>query len=181
RKEMPERTLALVARDGELVSPTVGGVVWRAPEGTQLQEGRLVAVLDRAGQRLGLVVPAGVAGVSVGVPGDWLEADQRVCEVGAGGAVEAGSASGPVDTGLPEGVVAVRADTDGTFYASPEPGKPAFAPVGTAVEARQTLGLVEVMKTFSAVRAPVAGTVERVVAADGGPVSAGDVIFWVRP
>ena len=80
-----------------------------------------------------------------------------------------------------EGLVAVRADTDGTFYARPEPGRPAFAPVGSQVSERATIGLIEVMKTFHPVRSPVAGTVERVLVGEAQGVSSGQVVAWIRP
>lgn len=181
RDPEPSRTLDLLAVGDELRSPTVGEVVWQAPSGTRLDPGRLVVIVERAGQRVGLTVPAGVAGLSVGRPPAWLAADERVFGVGRGEGLVEAAPDEPSAADLPEGVVAVCADTDGTFYASPEPGKPAFAAAGASVEARQTLALVEVMKTFSAVRAPSAGVVERVVAADGAAVSAGDVLFWLRP
>jgi acetyl-CoA carboxylase carboxyltransferase component len=180
RQRVPEHTVELVHRDGELRAPTVGRVVWSVEPGALLREGVLVAVLEKAGRRLGLVVPAGVTGRVEGRPPAWVAAEDRVVGIGiAEGLVETAEES--VDEGLPEGVVAVRADTDGTFYASSEPGKPPFVAVGTAVEPRQTLGLVEVMKTFSAVRAAKAGVIERVVAQDGAAVGQDDVLFWVRP
>lgn len=180
RRAAPEHTVDLVAREGQLLAPTVGSVVWRCEPGAVLHEGTLVAIVDKAGRRLGLTVPAGVFGVARGSTPEWVMADGVVVEVGAMDGVQAVQVA-EEDTGLPEGVVTLRSETDGTFYASAEPGKPAFVSVGSEVAPRQTVGLVEVMKTFSAVRSASQGTVERVMVADGASVSQGDVLFWIRP
>lgn len=80
-----------------------------------------------------------------------------------------------------DGLVPVRVGTDGTFWRRPSPRDPWFVEVGARVEPGSTIGLIEVMKTFAPVRAGVAGTVERLVHADGASVGAGDVVAWIRP
>jgi acetyl-CoA carboxylase biotin carboxyl carrier protein len=75
----------------------------------------------------------------------------------------------------------IRTDTDGTVYLRPEPGAACFVTAGQAVRAQETLALVEVMKTFTPVRAQVEGTVARVCVSDGDPVTEGDVLFWMDP
>ena len=47
----------------------------------------------------------------------------------------------------------------GTFYRRPGPDQPVFKEVGDTVAAGDTVGLVEVMKTFTPVAADVAGKV----------------------
>jgi acetyl-CoA carboxylase biotin carboxyl carrier protein len=71
----------------------------------------------------------------------------------------------------------VRAETDGTVWLRPTPGAPPFTEVGRTVAAGETLALVEVMKTFTAVRAPVAGRITAIGAADGAAVEAGAMLF----
>jgi biotin carboxyl carrier protein len=95
-----------------------------------------------------------------------------------GGAAEATVA--PIEAPEP-GLVAVTIATDGTFWSRPSPRDPAFFTPGARVEAQGTVGLVEVMKTFAPVKAPVAGVLERYAVADGAAVSAGMVIAWLRP
>ena len=69
----------------------------------------------------------------------------------------------------------------GVFYAQPEPGAAPYVTVGSEVAADTTVGLVEVMKTFNAVTAGVAGTVIEVCAANNQFVEFGQAIFRVLP
>jgi acetyl-CoA carboxylase biotin carboxyl carrier protein len=69
----------------------------------------------------------------------------------------------------------------GRFYSQSEPGAPPFVSVGTEVTEDTTVGLIEVMKTFNAVRAGVAGAVSEIYVQDSQLVEYGDVLFRVRP
>lgn len=64
-------------------------------------------------------------------------------------------------------VTVVRAPLLGTFYAAPEPGAPPFVEVGTEVDADTTVGLLEAMKLFTAVRANTGGVVEEILVTNG--------------
>src|SRR5262249_53599995 len=101
-----------------------------------------------------------------------------IVRLGAGLAGTAAPKAAAAD--LPDGVDVLRAETDGTLYLSSEPGKPAFAPVGTRIDAKATIALIEVMKTFTPVKAPSALTIERVLVTSGASVAQGQVLFWVR-
>jgi acetyl-CoA carboxylase biotin carboxyl carrier protein len=65
----------------------------------------------------------------------------------------------------------------GVAYLSPEPGSPLFVTIGQTVAAGQTLLLIEAMKTFNQIKAPKAGTVARVLVANGAPVEYGEVLM----
>lgn len=82
---------------------------------------------------------------------------------------------------LPEGCVEIKAPVMGTFYRRPEPGKPPFVEVGTNVKADDTVGLLEVMKVFTAVKAEVAGVIEAVLVEDAQLAEFGQALFQVRP
>jgi biotin carboxyl carrier protein len=69
----------------------------------------------------------------------------------------------------------------GVFYRSPEPGAPPFVEVGARVEEGATLGLVEVMKMFNGVTAPVSGEVVEVLAGNDEFVEFGQPLFRLRP
>ena len=57
------------------------------------------------------------------------------------------------------GVVIIRAPSQGLFFSQPEPGAPPYVTVGAAVKAGDTVGLMEIMKTYSALTSPVDGEV----------------------
>ena len=74
----------------------------------------------------------------------------------------------------------IQSPLPGTFYHAPSPESAPFKKTGDAVEATDTIGLVEVMKTFIDVKAEVAGTFDGYVASDATPIQAGDVLAKVR-
>jgi len=70
----------------------------------------------------------------------------------------AGSAEKPI---IPEqdGVAVIKSPTYGLFYAQPEPGSPPYVKLGSMVKVGDTVGLMEIMKTFNAITSPVDGEV----------------------
>lgn len=80
-----------------------------------------------------------------------------------------------------QGLVPVKAPMVGTFYAQPEPGAPPYVQVGSRVEEDTTMGLIEVMKVFNAVRAGVRGVVEQILVQNAQFVEFGQPLFLVRP
>ncbi|MEZ4319191.1 MAG: carboxyl transferase domain-containing protein [Myxococcota bacterium] len=180
RASTPTANLEARERDGSLESPSVGYFRALGPAGSPLVAGAAFGVLERAGQQVAVLVPSGTAGVLASPASGWVEAGTALCRVGQGGAVGEGLAVQASEAGVPEGVRVLRAETDGTFYTRPEPGSPTFVEPGTAVKARDTLALVEVMKTFSPIRADRDGVVEKVLVADGGSVETGQPLIWMR-
>ena len=72
---------------------------------------------------------------------------------------------------------AVTSPMVGVAYLLPEPGSAPFVSIGQTVAAGQTLLLIEAMKTFNQIKAPKAGTVARVLVANGAPVEYGEVLM----
>jgi acetyl-CoA carboxylase biotin carboxyl carrier protein len=68
----------------------------------------------------------------------------------------------------------------GTFYRKPAPDQPLFKQVGDAVAAGDTVGLVEVMKSFTAVTVEVAGTITRFHVDDEDAVMAGQPLLDIE-
>ncbi|HEX4765273.1 MAG TPA: acetyl-CoA carboxylase [Lichenihabitans sp.] len=68
----------------------------------------------------------------------------------------------------------------GTFYRRPSPDQPPFKGEGDAVAVGDTLGLVEVMKSFMPVTAEVAGTVVRFLVEDEDAVMAGQPLLEIE-
>jgi acetyl-CoA carboxylase biotin carboxyl carrier protein len=77
--------------------------------------------------------------------------------------------------------VVVPAPMVGVFYRAPEPGAPAFVEAGSRVEQGATMGLVEVMKMFNSVTAPVSGEVVEVLAGNDEFVEFGQPLFRLNP
>ncbi|MBO6553303.1 MAG: biotin carboxyl carrier domain-containing protein [Roseitalea sp.] len=67
----------------------------------------------------------------------------------------------------------IRSPIPGTFYRKPAPDQPSFKEVGDTVAKGDTIGLVEVMKTFHEVKADADGTITAFVLDNEEPVMAG--------
>jgi acetyl-CoA carboxylase biotin carboxyl carrier protein len=74
----------------------------------------------------------------------------------------------------------IRSPLPGIFYRKATPDSPPFKNDRDVVAADDTIGLIEVMKSFHEVKAGVAGTSIRFVAENEDPVMAGDVIAEVE-
>jgi biotin carboxyl carrier protein len=70
----------------------------------------------------------------------------------------------------------LKSHLPGTFYRRPSPDAPPFKEAGDAVAAGEVVGLVEVMKTFSEVKADRAGTIVRFLVDNEDPVTAGQPV-----
>ena len=75
---------------------------------------------------------------------------------------------------------AVTSPMVGTIYVAPEPGSAAYVRVGDAVEAGQTLLIIEAMKTMNQIPAPRAGTVRRILVEDKQPVEYGAPLMIIE-
>ncbi|TNM38653.1 biotin carboxyl carrier domain-containing protein [Nocardioides albidus] len=74
---------------------------------------------------------------------------------------------------------AVTSPLPGVFYRCPSPGEPPFVEDGAAVESGQVIGLVEIMKQFTEIRADAAGVLSFEVD-DLGMVEPGATIAVVK-
>lgn len=70
----------------------------------------------------------------------------------------------------------IQSPLPGTFYQKPSPDDAPFKSKGDAVAVGDTVGLIEVMKTFIEVKAEAAGTFAGYVAEDSTPVTAGQAL-----
>ncbi len=73
----------------------------------------------------------------------------------------------------------IQSPLPGTFYHAPSPDSEPFKKQGDQVSPEDTIGLIEVMKTFIEVKAEVSGTFEGFSVADATPVQAGDILAKV--
>jgi biotin carboxyl carrier protein len=61
----------------------------------------------------------------------------------------------------------------GTFYRKPAPDKPVYKNEGDTVAVGDVIGLIEVMKSFTEVKAEMAGKIVKFLADNEEPVMAG--------
>jgi len=80
-----------------------------------------------------------------------------------------------------DGRVAVRAPMVGTFYRRPSPAEPPFVEVGDRVAAGAAVGLIEVMKLFTTIEAPLAGRIAEVAVDSEAPVEYGQLLLLIDP
>jgi len=74
-------------------------------------------------------------------------------------------------------VKTVLAPIPGTFYRKPAPDQPVFKSEGEAVAVGDTVGLIEVMKSFTPVTAEEAGTIVAFHVENEDPVMAGEPLY----
>lgn len=89
-------------------------------------------------------------------------------------AAPAPAAPAPVDG------VEIASPMAGTFYRAPAPGEPAFVNEGDKVTAGQTIGIIEAMKLMNEIEAEVSGTVVKIVAENGKPVTPGQALVVIK-
>ncbi len=74
----------------------------------------------------------------------------------------------------------IQSPVPGTFYHQPSPEDPPFKSEGDAVATGETIGLVEVMKSFIEVQADSDGTFGGYNVENESAVSAGDVLATLK-
>jgi acetyl-CoA carboxylase biotin carboxyl carrier protein len=141
----------------------------------QLEQGELKLTVARNGY-----VPAGDAPATVTAPAARPAAAFPATEPVAPPPAAPGAAAAP-ESAADEGLVPVAAPMVGTFYAAPSPEDPPYVTVGARVEAGATLGLIEVMKVFTSIKAEASGVVEQILINNAQFVEYGQTLFRIRP
>jgi len=70
----------------------------------------------------------------------------------------------------------IRSPLPGDFYRSPSPEEPNYKEVGDAVKAGDVIGLVEVMKTYTEVKAESDGTITSFAVENEDAIMPGQVL-----
>ena len=78
-------------------------------------------------------------------------------------------------------LVKVTAPVVGVFYRQSEPGAPPYVEVGSKIEEGATLGLLEVMKMFTSVTAPLRGEIVEILAQNNEFVEFEQTLMLIRP
>ena len=71
----------------------------------------------------------------------------------------------------------IKSPIPGTFYRKPSPDAAPYKEVGDKVAKGDTIGLVEVMKSFHEIKADADGTVARIKTENEEPVTAGQTLI----
>jgi acetyl-CoA carboxylase biotin carboxyl carrier protein len=71
----------------------------------------------------------------------------------------------------------VTAPLLGVFWRRPTPDQPTYVEEGDTIESGQTVGLIEVMKSFHEVTATQPGVVRRILVDDGATVEYGQPLM----
>jgi acetyl-CoA carboxylase biotin carboxyl carrier protein len=185
--------------DGALriLAPGVGWWSEIPHHGALLGPGSSIGCLYRLNRRFRLVLPDGASGrVTDGLPthrviavehGQVLFRLAPVCSDGLDeiGVVEQATLGHPAGADLPPGTRAIVSPTDGVFYRKSSPDAPAFVEPGQKVGLGQTVGLVEVMKTFNQILYegpgfPDQAEVVEVRVEDAAEVRSGQVLVVLR-
>jgi biotin carboxyl carrier protein len=77
-------------------------------------------------------------------------------------------------------ITTIPSPLPGTFYRKPAPDQPVYKNVGDAVAPGDTVGLIEVMKTFTAVVSDIGGTIVAFHIDDEDAVMAGEPLLDIE-
>lgn len=86
--------------------------------------------------------------------------------------------SAPVEAAKPKGMP-VSSPMAGIYYTASSPSAPPFVRAGEVVEAGQVVGLIEAMKVFNEIVAPLSGTVTEITASNGQLVQPGEALLYI--
>jgi acetyl-CoA carboxylase biotin carboxyl carrier protein len=73
----------------------------------------------------------------------------------------------------------VKSPMVGTFYRSPEPGKPPYVTEGQRIEKGQILCIIEAMKIMNEIESEFSGVIKSIPADDAHAVEYGQVLFRI--
>ncbi|HVT79841.1 MAG TPA: acetyl-CoA carboxylase biotin carboxyl carrier protein [Phycisphaerae bacterium] len=77
--------------------------------------------------------------------------------------------------------VPIKSPMVGTFYSAPSPDASPYVSVGTSVDDKSVVCIIEAMKVFNPIHAEVRGTVVKVLVSNGQVVEYGQPLFLVKP
>jgi acetyl-CoA carboxylase biotin carboxyl carrier protein len=162
-------------------SDNVGAWTPAVAVGDRVRPGQLLGKVERLGVVHLVWASEGAGGRVVALAGGGrprapIEHGSALVELDRSAAGDDLAAAASAKKAVASGDLVIRAPSSGRFYGRPGPGKPAFVAVGDVVKPGQTVGLLEVMKSFHRVTAgdEVAGArVTAIVVADDADVDAG--------
>ena len=176
--ELPaSASLVIMPKQGLMM--TEGTIInWLVKEGEQVTAGKPLFEMET--DKLTITMDAEVSGTMLKIihpEGDVVPITEPIAIVGEAGTDVSGFAGGAAPAAAPAGEGEdILAPLEGKFYLvkdnSETPKK-----VGDAVQAGDTLGYIEAMKTFNAIRADKAGTITAILVNSGDSVEEDDPIM----
>ena len=91
------------------------------------------------------------------------------------------AAAEPAKSVAEDKAVPIKSPMVGTFYSAPSPDASPYVSVGTSVDEKSVVCIIEAMKVFNPIHAEVRGTVVKVLVSNGQVVEYGQPLFMVRP
>ena len=142
---------------------------------------RIIQIIDEMGDRdVHLEIGELKLHVTRGATPPQVTAVPRTPPASPPAAAPARPASAPA-VEVPPDHVAIRAPTMGTFYRASTPGAKPHAEIGDRVQPDDTVGVFEVMKLFSTLKAGVAGTITAIPVANEAMVEQDQVLIVIKP
>jgi acetyl-CoA carboxylase biotin carboxyl carrier protein len=78
-------------------------------------------------------------------------------------------------------LIDIKSPTPGTFYSRPSPDAEAFVKVGSRVEAKTVVCLIEAMKLYTEIQAECSGIITEILVENAQPVEFDQILFRVDP
>jgi len=171
-----------MVRDDVICATTVGVFVPSLVPGTPLFAGLRFGRLRRLGRWHDLTIPAGVDGYADRPAAAYssVEYGSPLLRIRRRRGKRRAKVKAAVKSMIHSGRT-VRAEMEGTLYQRPSPADRPFASEGSRVRAHDTIAIVEVMKTFTRVRAPFSGVLKRWLVHDGASVLLGMPLAIIEP
>jgi acetyl-CoA carboxylase biotin carboxyl carrier protein len=88
---------------------------------------------------------------------------------------------GPVKIAVTDGLIPIKSPLLGSFYSAAKPGALPFVAIGSRVKKDDTVCLIEVMKTFTTLKAGVEGRIAKICAENSQMVEYQQILFLVEP
>ncbi|HEY1259483.1 MAG TPA: acetyl-CoA carboxylase biotin carboxyl carrier protein subunit [Stellaceae bacterium] len=127
-----------------------------------------------------LLAETGLSEIEYAVGGQRIRVARGAALAGNATPAIAPGAAAPAVVETSEHPGALTAPMVGTVYLASEPGAAPFVRLGDAVVAGQTLLIIEAMKVMNEIKAPRAGRVVQIFAADAQPVEYGAALILIE-
>jgi acetyl-CoA carboxylase biotin carboxyl carrier protein len=86
-----------------------------------------------------------------------------------------------IETHEPEDLVEITSPIVGTFYDKPGPDSDPYVEVGSRVEPKTVVCILEAMKVMNEIKAETTGTIVKIMVENGQAVEYGQVLFKIKP